>query len=155
MLDKSKPKSRGSDDEEAGGANPNRTTRYEMKVLVVDDDPISRNIVRDILGSRGFQVDGCESAQSALERIRRLRYDLLILDIFLPHRDGRSLHRTVLTVDSELAHRTIFISHWEPAGAIADYVGENGLFLKKPFTAEDLLRAIQLATGTAPRNLIA
>lgn len=123
------------------------------RVLVVDDDPISRNIVRDLLGSRGFEVDACENAQVALERIRRNAYDLLILDIFLPHRDGRALHASVLSVNPDLARKTIFISHWEPAGAIAQYVGEHGLFLKKPFSAEELLRGIQLATGVTRGNV--
>lgn len=125
-----------------------------MKILVVDDDPISRNIVRDFLGSRGLEVDAAENAQAAIEKIRHNHYELLILDIFLPHRDGRSLHLSVASMDAELARRTIFISHWEPAGAIADYVGENGLFLKKPFSAEDLLRGIHLATGIAPESLV-
>lgn len=118
-----------------------------MRVLVVDDDPISRNIVRDILVARSFEVDACENAHAALDKIRHAPYDLLLLDIFMPHRDGRALHASVLSVNPGLARRTIFISHWEPAGAIADYVGENGLFLKKPFSAEDLMRAIRMAIG--------
>jgi len=125
-----------------------------MKILVVDDDPISRNIVRDFLGSRGFTVEAAENAQSATDKIRHNHYDLLILDIFLPHRDGRSLHQSVTTMDAELARKTIFISHWEPAGAIADYVGENGLFLKKPFSADDLMRGIQLATGISTETVV-
>jgi CheY-like chemotaxis protein len=125
-----------------------------MRILVVDDDPISRNIVREFLGSRGFEVDAAENAQAAIEKIRHGRYELLILDIFLPHRDGRSLHLSVTSMDPDLARKTIFISHWEPAGAIADYVGENGLFLKKPFSADDLMRGIQLATGVSPETLV-
>ena len=125
-----------------------------MKILVVDDDPISRNIVREFLGSRGFEVDAAENAQSAIDRIRHNRYELLILDIFLPHRDGRSLRLSVTTMDPDLARKTIFISHWEPAGAIADYVGENGLFLKKPFSADDLMRGIHLATGVSPEPMV-
>ena len=99
-------------------------------------------------------VDACENAQAALEKIRHHPYDLLILDIFLPHRDGRALHASVLSVNPDLARRTIFISHWEPAGTIAEYVGEHGLFLKKPFSAEDLLRGIHLATGITTGNMV-
>ena len=142
--------------------NKPETSRHEgtdrpsgpgCRVLVVDDDPISRNIVRDLLGARGFEIDACENAQAAMEKIRHHAYDLLILDIFMPHRDGRSLHASVLSVNPALARRTIFISHWEPAGAIAEYVGEHGLFLKKPFSAEDLLRGIELATGVGAGTL--
>jgi len=146
MLEK--PDSTRSERAQSGSRASGRATEGAVRVLVVDDDPISRNIVRDLLGSRGFEVDACENAQVALDRIRHHPYDLLILDIFLPHRDGRALHASVLSVNPGLANRTIFISHWEPAGAIAEYVGEHGLFLKKPFSAEELMKGIQLATGT-------
>jgi DNA-binding response OmpR family regulator len=134
------------------GNHPERSSQNGLgsakstNVLVVDDDPISRSIVRDQLSARGFQVDACGGARAALDLIRRRPYDLLIVDIFLPHRDGRSLHTSVLALNPELARRTIFISHWEPAGPIAEYIGENGLFLKKPFSAEDLMNGIALAT---------
>jgi len=134
--------------ERAGRSGQSRLgTAKGANVLVVDDDPISRSIVRDQLCARGFQVDACGGARAALDLIRRRPYDLLIVDIFLPHRDGRSLHTSVLALNPELARRTIFISHWEPAGPIAEYIGEHGLFLKKPFSAEDLMNGISLATG--------
>ena len=142
MGDRANP---GRQDSSDGGTS---AAMGGTRVLVVDDDPISRNIVRDLLGARGFEVEACENAQVALDKIRHAPFDLLILDIFMPHRDGRSLHASVLSVNPALARRTIFISHWEPAGAIAEYVGENGLFLKKPFSADDLMRGIRMAIGT-------
>jgi CheY-like chemotaxis protein len=114
------------------------------RVLVVDDDPISRNIVRDLLASRGFEVDGSEDPRAALERVRRHRYDLLILDIFLPGMDGRVLHGSIEKINPALAAHTVFISHWMISGAIGDYVREHGVFLKKPFTADELMHAIEL-----------
>ena len=117
------------------------------RALIVDDDPISRNIVRDQLGARGYSVDSCGDARSALHLVRHHDYDLLLLDVFLPHRDGRSLHTSVMTVSPTLARRTIFMSHWEPAGALAEYIGTHGVFLKKPFSSEDLFRGIQRAAS--------
>src|SRR5436309_3458711 len=76
-------------------------TREGKRVLVVDDDPISRSIVRDLLGCRGFEVDGAENAQTALEKVRRHQYDLLILDIFLPGLDGRILHGSIEKIAPE------------------------------------------------------
>ena len=121
-----------------------------IRILVVDDDPISRNIVRDQLGARGYIVESCGDARSALSMVRHQEYDLLLLDIFLPHRDGRSLHTSVMAVSPALARRTIFMSHWEPAGVLAEYIGSHGVFLKKPFSVEGLLRGIQLAESATP-----
>lgn len=132
------------------GEPSGRSATQGIAILVVDDDPIARSIVRDQLGARGFQVDTCGSARDALNLIRHRRYDLMIVDIFLPHRDGRSLHTSVQTANPALARRTIFMSHWEPAGAIAEYIGANGLFIKKPFSADDLIDGIRLATTSVP-----
>lgn len=125
------------------------------RILVVDDDPISRNIVRDQLCARGFDVQACGSPLTALDLVRHHRYEILIVDIFLPHRDGRSLHTSVQTVDPSLARRTIFMSHWEPAGPMADYISANGLFLKKPFSADDLIRGIQFSCGDSASSATA
>jgi CheY-like chemotaxis protein len=146
-MDESKSSRQGAPGKDEGPASPGVRRSGGRAVLVVDDDPISRNIVREQLAGCGYEVEVCGSPLTALDMIRHQRYDLLILDIFLPHRDGRSLHTSVLSLNPSLARRTIFISHWEPAGTMAEYIGEHGLFLKKPFSAEDLMRGIRLATG--------
>jgi DNA-binding NtrC family response regulator len=116
--------------------------------------------VRDLLSSRGFEVDGADGAQTTLEKVRRHHYELLILDIFLPGLDGRIVHGSVEKIAPELAVRTIFISHWAPTGAIAEFVAKRGIFLKKPFTAEELLKAIEATIGAEqdprrpPRRLL-
>jgi len=131
---------------EGTGATAQRLNEGK-RVLVVDDDPISRNIVRDLLLSRAFEVDGAENGHAALEKVRRHRYDLLILDIFLPGLDGRVLHGSIEKIDPTLAGRTVFISHWTPTGAIAEYIDKHGIFIRKPFTAEDLLRGLVVTIG--------
>ena len=133
-----------------GSGGPARRLSEGRRVLVVDDDPISRNIVRDLLLSRSFEVDGAENGHAALEKVRRHRYDLLILDIFLPGLDGRVLHGSIEKIKPALAGRTVFISHWVPSGALGDYVLQHGVFLKKPFTADELMHAIDLAATAVP-----
>jgi DNA-binding NtrC family response regulator len=118
------------------------------RVLVVDDDPISRGIVRDMLGEQGFEVDGAENPQTAVEKVRRSRYCLLVLDIFLPGLDGRVLHGSIEKIAPDLAARTIFISHWSPTGAIAEYVAKRGIFIPKPLSAEQLMGAVEALLGT-------
>ena len=123
------------------------------RVLVVDDDPISRGVVRDMLGERGFEVDGAENPQTAVEKVRRSRYCLLVLDIFLPGLDGRVLHGSIEKIAPDLAARTIFISHWSPTGAIGEYVAKRGIFIRKPLDAERLIGAVEAMLG-APSGFI-
>jgi signal transduction histidine kinase/AmiR/NasT family two-component response regulator len=62
-----------------------------VRVLVVEDDNDSRNLVGAVLEAAGAEVDEAESAAHALERIRAKRYDVVISDIGMPVEDGYAL----------------------------------------------------------------
>ncbi len=58
------------------------------KILVVDDDPVSRNIVSKILEKDEHTVTTCGSAQEAIGKLSLNDFDLLITDIIMPEHDG-------------------------------------------------------------------
>lgn len=60
-------------------------------ILVVDDEPGIRDVVREILEDEGYLVTVAESAQQAREARRHRRPDLVLLDIWMPGEDGVSL----------------------------------------------------------------
>ena len=62
-------------------------------ILVVDDEPDIRELVKDILEDEGFQVATAEHAQAARDARRARRPDLILLDIWMPDTDGISLLR--------------------------------------------------------------
>ena len=64
-----------------------------IRILVVDDNPANLKLASLLLESEGYVVDRASSAESALERIRELLPDLILMDIELPGMDGLSLTR--------------------------------------------------------------
>ena len=62
-------------------------------VLVVDDEPDIRELVRDILVDEGYQVEVAANGESARSALRARRPDLILLDIWMPDVDGISLLR--------------------------------------------------------------
>ena len=62
-----------------------------MKVLIVEDDPITRLILSEILTDRGYEVTACATAEEAIQAYQADFYPLLFLDLFLPGMDGFSL----------------------------------------------------------------
>ncbi len=62
-----------------------------VKVLIVDDEPDGRELVRRVLAAHGATVVTAESAQQAIEAIRRERPCVLLSDIGMPEQDGYSL----------------------------------------------------------------
>lgn len=61
------------------------------RILVVDDEPDIRNLVREILEDEGYEVAVAENAAAAREERRHRRPDLILLDIWMPDMDGVSL----------------------------------------------------------------
>ncbi len=61
------------------------------KVLVIDDDPVVRELITRILGKEGFQVASAGTGREGLELARQLRPDIISLDVLMPGMDGWSV----------------------------------------------------------------
>ena len=57
-------------------------------MLVIDDEPSLRRLVRSMLESEGYEVDEAEDGIQGLKHIRENDYDLVITDVFMPEEDG-------------------------------------------------------------------
>ncbi len=66
-----------------------------MTVMVVDDEPMVREVVTSYLEREGFTVEALEDGDQALHRIRQAMPDLVVLDVMLPHVDGLSILRSI------------------------------------------------------------
>lgn len=65
------------------------------KILVVDDDPNSQEVLSDILGYHGMEVHAVSSGEDALDMLAAQPYDLAIIDLRLPGMDGWELFHTL------------------------------------------------------------
>jgi two-component system, OmpR family, response regulator MprA len=59
-----------------------------VTILVVDDDAGLRKALRRVLVSQGFEVEVAEGGAEALDRLRESSYDLVVLDVMMPGKDG-------------------------------------------------------------------
>lgn len=60
------------------------------KILVIDDEPMIRELLQDLLQMNGFESVTLHDGSNALELHRRYRFDLVITDILMPVQDGIS-----------------------------------------------------------------
>jgi two-component system response regulator ArlR len=72
-----------------------RTTSKPKRVLVVEDDRKTAELVRLYLERAGYSVDVAHDGCAGLEKARQEEFDLIILDIMLPGMDGLSVCRKV------------------------------------------------------------
>lgn len=66
-----------------------------MKLLVVEDDPLIRTSLRDMVEAWGYACDDTGDGEAAWDMVRACTYDLILLDLNLPGLDGLSLCRRI------------------------------------------------------------
>ncbi len=121
----------------------------KQHILVVDDEPDIRELIRDILVDEGFEVSVADCANKANEERRNWRPDLVLLDIWMPDLDGISLLKQ-WSDEGELSFPVIMISgHGNIETAVeATRLGAYD-FLEKPLSMAKLLLTVQRALDSA------
>ena len=57
-------------------------------ILIVDDSPTDRQFLSEILSKNGFKVSTADSAEDAMQKVKQLRPDLVLMDVVLPGQNG-------------------------------------------------------------------
>jgi two-component system KDP operon response regulator KdpE len=114
-----------------------------LRVLVVDDEPPIRKLLRMGLSTQGYRVIEAENGQAALDRLRE-KPDLVILDLGLPDMQGLELLRTMRTRDEGVPIVVLSSRADEVAKVQALDLGADD-YVTKPFGMDELLARIRAA----------
>lgn len=114
------------------------------KILVVDDEKSVCESVSKILVRKGYKVDYSLDAEEALERIRDVPYNLIILDIMMPKINGIDLLRTIRGKFREC--NVIMITGYASINTAVESTQIGALaYVAKPFTSDELLSVVENA----------
>jgi len=118
-------------------------------VLVVDDESVIAQLIADMLGGEGYDVDTAPNGRVALARLGERRYDVVLSDLRMPELDGLGLFREIESRHPDLLCHFMFITG---TSEHADYQGfieaVKVPVLTKPFDMLELFRLVQeLAAG--------
>jgi DNA-binding response OmpR family regulator len=113
-----------------------------MKILVVDDEPVLLEQLRETLTSQKYDVDTADDGESALDKLFDNLYDLIILDIMLPKVDGLSVLREIrkAKVKTPVLMLTAKGSVEDKIKGL-DYGADD--YLAKPFAMAELMARIR------------
>ena len=115
--------------------------RAAATILVCDDDPSLRELVRAVLGTRYRFVEAADGIE-ALVLARELRPDLIVLDVMLPGLSGIEV-LDELRGDEELRSiPVVVITAWSHPEIVAQVSGADR-FVAKPFDPDDLSAAVE------------
>jgi DNA-binding response OmpR family regulator len=115
-------------------------------ILVVDDDPEIRDVVRWLLEDEGWTVETASDGRDALERATRARPALIVLDMGLPILNGEEVAMRLREVYVD-PPPIIVVSADGRAGEKAARIGAAS-YLHKPFDVDALARLVRVALGS-------
>ncbi len=118
------------------------------RILVVDDDPQIRRVMRVTLTGQGYEVDDAKNGEAALERLRDQRFDLVLLDMNMPGMDGLETCRAIRG-QSEVGIIMLTVRDTESDKVDALDAGADD-YVTKPYNAPELLARIRAALRRTP-----
>jgi len=126
-------------------AVPRKPSGGRETILLVDDEPLVRNLGRSILESYGYPVLLANDGQEAVERYLRQsrRIDLILLDLTMPRLSGRDALRRLREINPEV--RVVFASGYS-AEQLTEEDHEHIVgFVSKPYRSEELAQTVRTA----------
>jgi two-component system KDP operon response regulator KdpE len=115
-----------------------------IKVLVIDDEPPIRKLLRMGLGSQGYEVIEASNGKLALQAMANTPPDLVVLDLGLPDLPGHELLRQIRS-QSEAVPIVVLSSRGDEAGKVEALDLGADDYVTKPFGMDELLARLRAA----------
>ncbi len=115
------------------------------KIMVVDDEADMRFMVRKILENEGFDVEEAESGKAALEKLKNVTPDLILLDVMMPGLDGwetcKRIRENKNTENVTVAMLTVKSSDEDKVASFDD--GLADWHISKPFKKKRFIQTVK------------
>ncbi len=121
-----------------------------MRILLVDDEPALRELLRATLESAEISVEEAESAADAEALVRRRRPDLIILDLRMPGMGGAELCRRLKDAKRTREIPIVLLTGAAEEEALAAHAAGASALVRKPFSPLELLAVVEGLLGRAP-----
>ncbi|PID85818.1 MAG: two-component system response regulator [Chloroflexi bacterium] len=119
-------------------------------VLIVDDEPMARTLLRLMLVRAGFNVSEAEDGFDALEKIQTNQPDIVLLDVMMPGMDGFSVCETIRQQQETAQLPVIMLSAKTDLNSINKGLRVGATkYLTKPISPENLTRHVKEILDTS------
>ena len=115
------------------------------KILYVEDDEDTRDMVKMILGGEGFDVDTALNGKEGLDKLEKNGFNLALLDIMLPDMSGWDLFQKIKKNEGLKDVKVIFLSVIAVSEERKEILQKAGVsdYITKPFDNDDLVKRIK------------
>ena len=115
-----------------------------MRVLVVEDNPVNRQLMRALVEVAGYTVDVAEDGEQGVAAAAATRYDLVLMDIQLPGIDGIEATRQIRALGAHYRTLPVIAVTAHVVSSQREWLLESGLdgYMQKPVFPRDLHREL-------------
>lgn len=114
----------------------------EASILLVEDDTNLGAVLQEYMGIKGYAVELCRDGESGWERFQNGGFDLCILDVMMPKKDGLTLARSIREVDAHIPIVFLTAKSMQNDKIEGFKIGADD-YITKPFSIEELLLRVQ------------
>ncbi len=115
-----------------------------MKILIVDDEELIRNVIKEYSAMEGYKVTEAENGLEALELVKINDYDIIIMDIMMPKMDGYQAIKEIKKIKS--IPFIILSARSEEIDKLYGFDLGIDDYLTKPFSPKELISRIKAVT---------
>ena len=112
-----------------------------MKVLVVDDEELIRNIIVEYCHNEGYLTDEACDGLEAIEKVKNNDYDIIILDLMMPKLDGYTSYRQIKDIKN--IPTIVLSARSEEADKLLGFDLGVDDYMTKPFSSKELMARIR------------
>jgi DNA-binding response OmpR family regulator len=114
------------------------------RILVVDDEPMVRQTLAQVLADEGYLVDVATDGTTALERVHAARPDAILLDLMMPGMNGRQFLQALRDDDAYKTVPVLIMTAVHGLNVNLASIGASAV-VEKPFAVDELLNKVALA----------
>ena len=119
------------------------------QVVCIEDEPEMIDLVRLILGRKGFELIGAVGGREGLETVRRVKPDLVLLDLMMPDMDGWEVYQQ-MKADDELKDIPVIVVTAKAQSidkVLGLHIAKVDDYVTKPFGPQELLESVNKVLG--------
>jgi DNA-binding response OmpR family regulator len=124
-------------------------TTEQMRVVCIEDEPEMIDLVRLILGRKGFEVIGANGGIEGLEKVKTEKPDLVLLDLMMPDMDGWEVYQQI-KADENLREIPIVVVTAKAQSidkVLGLHIAKVDDYITKPFGPQELLESVEKILG--------
>jgi len=121
-------------------------------ILCIEDEPEMIDLIRLILGRRGFEVIGAAGGKEGLEKVRQEPPDLILLDLMMPDIDGWEVYQQIKADEKTKQIPVIVVTAKAQSidKVLGLHIAKVDDYIAKPFSPQELLNSVDKVLG--PNN---